>query len=392
MALTRTPSERREFADPRTGVKITQLTDHHAHSHHIYFTNSGWWDDGRRMVFGSDRHNGSNLYSIDLADGTITQLTDFPPAKGADAGVHINKVQEASVNPVRPEAYLWRDDALLAVELTTGRIRTLCEIGPGWLTSMTNCTADGRTVCSAASRDPFENKTRGMNFSYAGFGEMHAARPHSQVMRVDVETGELTVLHEEDYWIGHVNTSPTRANLMTFCHEGPWHEVDQRIWGLDLDTGEVWKIRPEEPGDAIGHEYWMADGVHVGYHGFHAAWADGRAVYGQIRFDNSDRIEQPFPFESCHYHSLTLDLIVGDGPWLLNHTNPLVMLWRYRDGQFEGPRVLCEHRSSMHVQKSHVHPRFTPDGRAVLFTSDASGYANLYLAELRPFDELPALE
>lgn len=389
MTLTSTASERRTFHDPSSGVKITQLTDHHAHSHHIYFTNAGWWDDGRRMVFGSDRHNASNLYSIDLADGTITQLTYFAP--GDDDGVHINKIQEASLNPTRPEAYLWRGQALYAVELTTGELRKLCEIEPGWLTNMTNCTADGRYVCTAASKDPFADRSGGMNFSYTGFGEMHAAHPHSRVMRVDVDTGEVDILHEENYWIGHVNTSPTRANLLTFCHEGPWHEVDQRIWGLDTQTGKVWAIRPEESGDAIGHEYWMADGEHIGYHGFHAAWADGQAVYGQIRFDNSDRVEKRFPFESCHYHSLSLDLIVGDGPWLLNHTNPLVMLWRYRDGQFEGPRVLCEHRSSMHVQKSHVHPRFTPDGEAVLFTSDASGYANLYLADLPAFDDLKPL-
>lgn len=52
---------------------------------------------------------------------------------------------------------------------------------------------------------------------------------------------------------------------------------------------------------------------------------------------------------------------------------------------------LCEHRSSVHIRKVHVHPRFDPDGSRVLFTSDATGYGNLYLAEVPAFETLPEL-
>jgi len=38
----------------------------------------------------------------------------------------------------------------------------------------------------------------------------------------------------------------------------------------------------------------------------------------------------------------------------------------------------------------HVHPRFSPDGASVLYTSDHSGYGNLYLADLPAFDDLPS--
>jgi hypothetical protein len=36
--------------------------------------------------------------------------------------------------------------------------------------------------------------------------------------------------------------------------------------------------------------------------------------------------------------------------------------------------------------------RFTPDGKAVLYTSDLTGYSNRYLVEVGEFDELPDLE
>jgi oligogalacturonide lyase len=47
---------------------------------------------------------------------------------------------------------------------------------------------------------------------------------------------------------------------------------------------------------------------------------------------------------------------------------------------------------SRHIQHLHIHPRFTPDGRQVLFTADPRGYGQLFLAEVPPFEELPTLE
>lgn len=196
---------------------------------------------------------------------------------------------------------------------------------------------------------------------------------------------QAEVLHEERNWIGHVNTSPTQAHLLTFCHEGPWHLVEQRMWVLDMNSGRVWKLRPQQQGEAVGHEYWMIDGQTVGYHG-----KQGKAFYGFIRYDNTEQIELPFPHYFNHFHSNTPELIVADGPAL--GLTPYVLLCRFDGEKFEGPRVLCVHRGSRHIQHLHIHPRFTPDGRQVLFTADPRGYGQLFLAEVPPFEELPTLE
>ena len=37
-------------------------------------------------------------------------------------------------------------------------------------------------------------------------------------------------------------------------------------------------------------------------------------------------------------------------------------------------------------------PHFLPDGKAVLYTSDLTGYSNMYLVEIGEFDDLPDLE
>ena len=68
---------------------------------------------------------------------------------------------------------------------------------------------------------------------------------------------------------------------------------------------------------------------------------------------------------------------------------PVVRLWKWNGSGFDGPRMLCEHRSSAHIQKVHVHPRFSPDGRSVVFTSDTSGYGNVYVVCVPSFESLP---
>ena len=68
-----------------------------------------------------------------------------------------------------------------------------------------------------------------------------------------------------------------------------------------------------------------------------------------------------------------------------------LLLWRYRAGRFEEPRVALTHRGSFHVQILHVHPRFSPDGKQILFVSDTSGYGNLHLVDTPNFDTLPEI-
>jgi len=109
--------------------------------------------------------------------------------------------------------------------------------------------------------------------------ELWAARPHSMIVRVDVDAGASEVIHEERCWCMHFNASPRLPNIMTFCHEGPWNKVAHRIWGLDLDSGRAWKIRPTGDGECVGHEYWMPDGEHIGYHGHAGGHGPGHALH-----------------------------------------------------------------------------------------------------------------
>lgn len=384
------PAEFNEFTDPISGARITQLTDYLAHSFHVYFTNDGWYDNGTKLLICSDRGNASNLYSLDLTNGELTQLTDFDPKipKG---------IQGTYINPAKNEAYFTLANSITAINLDTYEERRIFELPEGYNFSNLSCTADGKHLCFGLSEDLSKTIQSNLSGGYVGFEETEAARPHCQICLLTFETGETKVIHEEKRWIGHVNASPTQSHLITFCHEGPWEKVDHRIWAMNIDTGEVWKIREGEPNQFAGHEYWHSDGLHIGYHGFTESLdrKDGKFL-GYTRFDNSETQEFEFPYQNMHIHSNDSELIVGDGQqssaYHGERYQDCIFLWKKTSVGMEGPRILCKHRGSFQVQQLHVHPRLSHDGNQVLFTSDRNGYGNIYLVDVPEFESLPQLK
>lgn len=367
------PPEGKTSADRETGVMVRQLTDQLTHSHHLYFTNSGWWDDGRRLLIGSGRGGAKNLYSVDVGgEGAITQLTDLRPSSANRSQSFLR----TAVNPQRDEAYAFIGRELVAIDLRTGERQTLASLPDGFRASMLNVTADGRYVCAGVYEDLSDKFKIDLQHGYVGFPEYHEAKPLSRILRVPTAGGgPAEVIHEEKYWIGHVNTSPTLPNILSFCHEGPWQRVDNRIWCLDHESDKVWPVRQRtEEDERVGHEYWLADGEHLGYHGSR----QGKPFFGSVKYDDSEFTEAAFTADSQHFHSNSLDLIVGDG----TRSCPRLLLWTYADGQFSAARTLAFHRGSWHTQELHVHPRLTPDSRRVVYSADANGYGNVFIAEI----------
>jgi len=241
--------EGHDYNDPETNAHIWQVTDWHAHSHHPCFTNSGLWDGGRRLLVASHRNNARNLYSLELASGELTQLTDFSPTDRP-------RLPGTFVNPVRDEAYFVNGRQLLALDLRTGRQRSLFSAeqlaGPRMNLGSHSCTADGKTIRAVLNEDLSEKLRLDLGHGHVGFPEYSAARPLSRVVAIDTDAGGGRVIHEERFWLGHMNTSPTLPEVATVCHEGPWAKIDQRMWRLDVATGEVSPLRQQVAGRRIG--------------------------------------------------------------------------------------------------------------------------------------------
>ncbi len=358
--------------DPVTGATVRQLTNYKGHSNHFYFTYPCWYDRGRKIVFYSDRENRTNLFGVDLESGDITQLTDLDPARPLGG---------LSKNPVREEIYFTYGDTLTALDLTTLNTRPLFTRPPGYVGSGANATADGKYICAGYTEDLSDRFMVDLGHGYIGFHEYWEAHPHSMIFKIPIDGGDAQRVFQDHCWLGHFNASPTLPDIITFCHEGPWHKVDNRIWGLNLQTGETWKIRPTAPGEAVGHEYWMPDGEHIGYHGRSTTGP----MYGSIRYDNTDQVEAPFDYHCWHFHSYKLDLVVGDG----DAQNPYLLLWRFKAGEFQGPKALVWHRGSFHTQRVHLHPCFNAQGTQIVYTADPQGYGQVFVVDVSDWDSLP---
>ena len=368
-------SELSIYEDPISGATVHQLTTYKGHSSHFYFTYPCWYDDGKKIVFSSDRDNRTNLFGVDLERGDITQLTDFGPEEGQVGGL--------TKNPVREEIYFYRRNVLTALDLETLEQRPIYTRPEGYVGGASNPTADGKTICVGHYKDLSDQFMIDLGHGYVGFREIWEARPPTKIFKLPIDGGEPELIYEEDYWLGHFNCSNQHANIMTFCHEGPWHLVENRIWGLDLETGESWQVRPNAPDEAIGHEYWMSDGEHIGYHGK----TPQGPVYGSIRYDNTDQVEAPFEGHCWHFHSHMLELVVGDG----DAHDPYLLLWRFNEGRFEGPKVLAWHRGSFHTQRVHLHPCFNAEGTQIIYTADPQGYGQVFAVDVPAWEALPDL-
>ncbi|MCY9668097.1 oligogalacturonate lyase family protein [Paenibacillus alginolyticus] len=372
------PSEWKSYHDPVTGVPVRQLTQYKTHSHHLYFTENGWYENNNRLLLISDRGNQANLYSMDMSTGEMTQLTDLrSPTDDLSA----------CLNPEETKAYFKNQNQVVELDLRTLQERFLYECPEGFHTGQLSCTADGKYIVTAISENLSQRIRIDLGNGYVGHREVMEAGPLCQIIKISVTEAAAEAVHQDRSWIGHINASPALPHLITFCHEGPWNLVDHRIWGCDLRNGATWKIRERtQPLEKVGHEYWLADGENLGYHGFRE---DGTGFWGRIKHDNTEMEEVEFSFRNWHAHSDDFSQVIVDGRSPLT----LMIYWKRVNGVLSAPKVLCEHRCSFHSQKVHAHPRFSPDGRRLLFTSDMNGYGNLYLVDIPvDVDQLPNYE
>ena len=189
-----------------------------------------------------------------------------------------------------------------------------------------------------------------------------------------------------------MDASPTRPELIMYPLQGPWGEIDDKVWVQNVETGQRWSIRPT-PGDGgSGHQHWLLDGERVGYHG-HEWWDpetdEGEYFYGHVRYDGTDRVETDIPLRHTHAHTTTPDSFVIDGSPDVPH--PLLYRWNEDAGEYEGPRTLATH--DWGPRSPDPHSRFSPDGSRVLFDSNRyDGSSNLYIGEIPDFEDLPEFE
>ncbi|HEY1339822.1 MAG TPA: hypothetical protein VGF59_20055 [Bryobacteraceae bacterium] len=78
----------REFRDPATGARVSQVTDGPAINHPSYFLQSSFFPGGREMFFTSYRTGAAQLFETSLESGETRQLTDGAPIHPFSPALH----------------------------------------------------------------------------------------------------------------------------------------------------------------------------------------------------------------------------------------------------------------------------------------------------------------
>ncbi len=366
-------SESRTFYDRRTGTRIRQLTTASAPHHHPFFIIPAYDDAMQRLIFISCRTGTPQIFAEERATGELRQLTDR-----AD-------IAEWSVHPAHNGAAVfftagtsgWRLDLETLEERELVNFHIVCK---SKLTVKSAATAmkDKGMVAAAMGTTALshDDKWWAVRFNIG---------KESALAIVDTDTGESDIILQRDS-IGHLQFCPDDANLLYYA--GP---LTDRLWVIHRDGSGNRRLyaRNVEKNEWITHETWIPRTRELAF----VDWPRG------VRCINVDTETQRQVTTVNAWHAISNPAgtcMVAD----TNFPDIGIQIFDARDS-IGKPKTLCypdassigEHWNAPFPyadgpipvyapQHTHPHPSFSPDGKYIVFTSDRTGYAQIYEATI----------
>lgn len=360
--------------DELTGVEVIQLTDNSGDTYHPYFTKTLIDSENNYILLASNRTGSMQLYTLRFKDGQMVQVTDqdgvSPFCSVLDAWHHI--------------VYYFADRTLIRVRLDNLEVEELMQIPLGFKPSDLSIDNSGKFLAfSYVEHMELCTETGG---TYSTHREKHFRRPTSVVIRYDIEKRSPYVVWGEGQYISHVNISPVDPNIIVFCHEGPWLQV-QRMWTARIDHDKVYPLVDQKVNlERIGHEFFTASGRIGAQYSSRERIGDEFLLHGDIfiNVDGSNERRYYYPYTRPSHVQMNYQETVGVGDRahireVMEDKGNYMSLLRYEGDAIE-VGLLCAHGTSWRSQMSHPHPLFTRDDQHIVFSSDRGGKSNVYMA------------
>jgi oligogalacturonide lyase len=394
-----------DWIDPATGHRIIRLSPDGGGSS-LYFHQNMYTPKGDKFVFNA----GGDIVTADL-----TKLG----TEAVHAELIVPDAYLISVAWKRPDAYYRRDSSLWATNVDTKVAREVCRLPANMRNVVVN--ADETLVFSSGFAPEAPQKVAELKLPMivtgdlirrGGRGRLVPGGRSLAITVLNIKTGELKKIHWSTEWINHLQASPTDPNLLLFCHEGNWQEVD-RVWNINADgTGLKLMHTRTIPNEIAGHEFMSHDGDWEWYDlqtprsaNF---WLAGVNVH------TGERIRYPLARSewSVHYNvSRDGKLFCGDGggPRSVAATTPLPES-RHIDPPANGqfiyaftPRDITPETVEINGEKVKIgsfavekladlskhdysyepNATITPDGKWVIFRSNMHGPRHVYAVEVK---------
>ena len=355
--------ESRTFYDRRTGTQIRQITTASAVHHHPFFIIPAYDDAMQRLIFVSSRTGTPQIFAEERATGELRQLTDRPDLADSEWSIHPSHDGKSVFFTAGTSGWKLDLETLEERELVNFAATAMKDEGMV-------AAAMGTTALS------HDDKWWAIRFKVG---------KESALAIVDTGTGEHDIILRRDS-IAHLQFCPDDANLLYYA--GP---LTDRVWVIHRDGSGNRRLyaRNIEKNEWITHETWIPGTRELAF----VDWPRG------VRCINADTgaERQIATFNAWHAISNPAGTcMVAD----TNFPDIGIQIFDARDGIGE-PQALCypgassigEHWNGPFPyadgpvqvyapQHTHPHPSFSPDGQHVVFTSDRSGYTQIYEATL----------
>jgi oligogalacturonide lyase len=204
----------------------------------------------------------------------------------------------------------------------------------------------------------------------------------------NLKTGQSVTNGYQYAWLNHIQFSPTEPNLLLYCHEGTWHEVD-RIWTIRTD-GTQQQLRHKRTMDLeiAGHEFWSHDGQTI--------WFDLQTPRSQefwlaglnVGTGKTTRYKLERDWWSVHYNiSRDGRCFAGDGgdPGQVAFAKDGMWINLFTpqpEGTIKRERLVNMSKQDYYGGNGEPNVSITPDGKWVVFRSNMHGPTHVYAVEI----------
>lgn len=361
-------TELQESEDNQTGAHIFQLTNDNTINHNLYFLTSSFTPDQKHLIFTSYRSGKANFYKLEFPKGDIVQLTDGNEVHGYSGVIAKDGT----------ELYFTESDSIKAVHLDTFEERHLAEFREG---SLGECSvsADEQFIVTAMKRE---------------------GKSHITVTATDGSGGEI-IYTSPNQTIIHPQFHPKHADLIAYSGDPA-----PRMWTIKRDGSDNRMLYQHDNNEFLVHETFL---------GSHDELIVTHWPYALRKFSlETLEIQTIADFNAWHIASNRLgtkvlcdtvhpdiglrlvDVETGEHvPICYPQSSSSGSQWKkdryavaedWAAAQQAGDREKALSWMEMKVdtvygpQWTHPHPSFSPDEEAVVYTSDATGHSQVYVA------------
>lgn len=344
-----TPKPMDTYTDSVTGARVTMLTPGPERDQVVYQTHPMWTPDMGHLVVESYRSGDARLpHALNRADGAVTCLApdgaqDWTLARKDNRLFYRNgdELFAAFVGETRPAQQVGRFEGIGAIKPISMSI-----------------DADEQIVYVGVTLEP--DRRWGL-------------------AALDIDSASWRLFSEVDFRVGHIQANPFVPGLVLFCHE-TGGDAPQRMWVVDAAGGAPRPFYKETYEEWVTHEVW---------------WGPDRAIFTVWPYDDEHKrlphgvvsadlgsgtptVHAQFP--AWHTHGSP------DGRWAVADDFDR-SLWLIEVATGERRLLTQGHRAN--DINTHPHPSFTPDGKAVVFSSSRNGTEDVFLVEIPAWGSLP---